>query len=211
MGSLLQPVGTRPPWVYWARRAGVVIALVAVFIVVGNLLSRPPDSPNVAAVPAPSVTTPSQPATPTGTPSATGSATPTPTGPLACDKTNTGLALAGYQKVKQDAKQSFKMALTNTGGAACILDLKATNFSLTVVSGSDRIWTTDDCAKWVPAKKQALKPQKAYEFSIEWGVARSAAGCKVVKGLLNPGTYIATATFSDSVTSRQVFVVTKAG
>jgi hypothetical protein len=209
MGSLLQPVGTQPAWVYWARRAGVVIALVVV-IVVGYLLFRPTDGGNVPAVPASAVTTPSQPTTPTGTPSPTESATPTPTGPLACDQTNTGLALAGYQKVKQDAKQPFKMSLTNTGGAACVLDLTPANFSLTVTSGTDQIWTTGDCPKWVPAKKQTLKPEKGYEFAIEWGVARSAAGCKESKSLLNPGTYVATASFADSVKSRQVFVVTKA-
>ena len=209
MGSLLQPVGTQPAWVYWARRASVVIALVVV-VMVGFWLFRPTDNP-VQAVPAPTVTTPSQPTTPAGTPSATESATPTPSGPLACDQTNTGLALAGYQKVKQDAKQPFKLALTNTGGAACVLDLTSANFSLTVVSGTDRIWTTDDCAKWVPAKKQTLKPQKAYEFGIEWGVVRSGAGCKEAKALLDKGTYVANAVFVDSVKARQIFLVTKGG
>ena len=181
----------------------------------GFLLFRPPDAGNVSAVPAASAMTPtptpSQPTTPSGTPSASGSATPTPTGPLACDKTNTSVALAGYQKVKQDAKQSFRVALTNGSGVACVLDLKPANFSLTVVSGSDRIWTTDNCAKWVPSKKQSLKPQKAYEFAIEWGVNRSGAGCKEAKSLLNPGTYVATALFAETLMSRQVFVVTKAG
>ncbi|MGV8907670.1 MAG: hypothetical protein ACOH1Y_01705 [Propionicimonas sp.] len=209
MGSLLQPVGAQPARVYWARRAVVVIALVVLLVAVFWLF-RPADGGNVSAVPASTMTTPSQSATPSGTPSATESATPTPTGPLVCDQTNSGLALAGYQKVKQDAKQPFKVALTNTGGAACVLDLTPAKFSLTVTSGTDRIWTTDDCAKWVPAKKQTLKPQKAYEFTIEWGVNRSGAGCKLGKSLLNPGTYIATATFSDSVKARQVFVVTKA-
>jgi len=209
MGSLLQPVGTQPAWVYWARRASVVIALVVV-VMVGFWLFRPTDNP-VQAVPAPTVTTPSQPTTPAGTPSATESATPTPSGPLACDQTNTGLALAGYQKVKQDAKQPFKLALTNTGGAACVLDLTPSNFSLTVLSGTDRIWSTDDCAKWVPAKKQTLKPQKAYEFGIEWGVVRSGAGCKEAKALLDKGTYVANAVFVDSVKARQIFLVTKGG
>jgi len=209
MGSLLQPVGALPARVYWARRAAVVMALVVV-VVVGFLLFRPTDSGNVPAVPASTATAPSQPATPTGTPSPTESVTPTPTGPLACDQTNTGLALAGFQKVKQDAKQPFTLALTNTGGAECVLDLTAANFSLTVVSGSDRIWSTGDCAKWVPAKKQKLKPQKAYEFGIEWGIARSAAGCKEAKGLLTKGTYVANAVFSNSVKARQVFNIVKA-
>lgn len=216
MVSLLHPVGGQPAWVYWARRAVLVVALAAL-VGVGFLLFRPPDAVNVPAVPAASATTPSQPmtpgqtATPSGTPSASESATPTPTGPVVCDQTNTGVALAGYQKVKQDGKQSFRVALTNGAGVPCVLDLKPANFSLTVVSGTDRIWTTDDCAKWVPSKKQTLKAQKAYEFAIEWGVNRSGAGCKQAKGLLQPGTYVATALFGETLKSRQVFVVTKAG
>jgi len=211
MGSLLHPVGGQAPWVYWARRAGLVVALVAV-IVIGVVLFRPPEPANVPAVPAGPAGTASQPAA--GTPAATetpATATPTPTGPLACDQTNSGLSLAGYQKVKQNAKQSFKVGVKNTGAQPCVLDLTATSFSLSVASGTDRIWSTADCAKWVPAKKQTLKAQQSYEFSIEWGVLRSAAGCKEAKGLLNPGTYVAQAVFADSVKSRQVFLVTKAG
>jgi len=92
-----------------------------------------------------------------------------------------------------------------------VLDLTAANFSLSVTSGTDRIWSTADCAKWVPAKKQTLKAQQSYEFSVEWGVVRSAAGCKEPKGLLNPGTYVAQAVFADTLKSRQVFLVTKKG
>lgn len=209
MGSLLQPVGAQPKWVYWARRAVVLVALAAV-VGIGFVLFRPPGDSNVAAIPAgPSSAPASQ--TPSATPSVTESGTPTPTGPVACDKTNTGIDLAAYKKVKQDGKQPFRIAVTNTGGNACVLDLNASNFSLTVTSGTDRIWTTADCAKWVPAKKQTLKQQKAYEFTIEWGVARSGSGCKQAKSLLNPGTYVATALFAETVKSRQVFQVSKAG
>jgi hypothetical protein len=212
MGSLIHPVGGQPGWVYWARRAGLVVALVAV-IVIGFLLFRPPEPANIPAVPAGGATTASEPAasTPAATETPSVTASPTPTGPLACDQTNTGLSLAGYQKVKQDAKQSFTVGVKNTSAQPCVLDLTAVNFSLSVASGTDRIWSTADCAKWVPAKKQVLKAQQSYEFSIEWGVIRSAAGCKETKGLLNPGTYVAQAVFADTVKSRQVFLVTKKG
>ena len=207
MGSLLHPIGGQPAWVYWARRAGLVVALVTV-IVIGIALFRPSGPATVPAAPA----TPSQPAsTPAATETASATASPTPTGPLACDQTNTDLSLAGYQKVKQDGTQPFKVGVKNTGGQPCVLNLQASTFSLTVTSGTDRIWTTADCEKWVPAKKQTLKAQQSYEFSIKWGVHRSAAGCKESKGLLNPGTYVVQAVFADSVKARQVFVVTKAG
>ncbi len=211
MGSLLHPVGARPGWVYWARRAGIIAALVVVIAIV-VMAFRPSDSANITAVPAGSPTaSQSVAATPTVTETPTETASPTPTGPLGCDQTNSGVSLAGYQKVKQDAKQSFKLGVKNTGGQPCVLDLTATNFSLSVTSGTDRIWSTADCAKWVPAKKKTLKTQQSYEFSIDWSVYRSAEGCKAVKGNLKPGTYVAQAVFADTVKSRQVFLVTKAG
>jgi len=208
MGSLLHPVGAQPGWVYWARRAGLVVALVAV-IAIGIFLFRPPEP----AIPAGPSTTASEPAasTPAATDTPSVTASPTPTGPLACDQTNSGLSLAGYQKVKQDAKQSFKVGVKNTGAQPCVLDLSATSFSLTVTSGTDRIWSTADCAKWVPAKKQTLKAQQSYEFSIGWDVRRSAKGCKETKALLRPGTYVAQAVFADVEKARQVFLITKAG
>lgn len=210
MGSLLHPVGSQPSWVYWARRAAVV---VAVLLVVGGLwvlIFQPGGSP-VAAVPAqqsPSgVTTPQPSATPT--PEATPTPSPTPTGPAVCDETNAKISLAGYQKVKQGGKQAFRVSVGNRDSANCVLDLKPANFSLTVTSGTDRIWTTADCPKWVPAKKQSLKPQRAYEFTIEWPLRRSAAGCKTTKDVLRPGTYVGTATFADGLKARQVFTIVK--
>lgn len=207
MGSLLHPVGARPTWVYWARRAALVVAAVAL-VTVGFLLFRQPDAGTVTGTPAPQPSTPVQSsasATPSETPS------PTPTGPLACDQTNTDLTLAGYQKVKQDAKQPFRLTLKNTGSQDCVLDLKPATFSLTVTSGTDRIWSTADCAKWLPAKKLTLKPGKVHEFGIEWGVDRSAAGCKLLKDVLRPGTYVAGGSFAETVKARQVFQITKAG
>lgn len=203
MGSLFHPVGSQPAWVYWARRGALVLAAVAL-IAVGIWVFRPQAPGPVAAEPA----GPSAPVTTAPTP--TEPASPTPTGPLVCDATNSSLTLAGYQKVKQDAKQPFRLAVTNNGGDPCVLNLSASTLNLTVTSGTDRIWTTDHCAKWVPTKKTTLKSKKSYEFSITWPVARSAAGCKTAKAVLGTGTYVASAAFAENAKARQVFVVSKA-
>ena len=207
MGSLFHPVGSQPPWVYWARRGALVLAAVAL-IAAGIWVFRPQAPGPVAADPA----GPSAPVAtaPTPTESASPSASPPPTGPLACDATNSSLTLAGYQKVKQDAKQPFRLAVTNNGGDPCVLNLSASTLSLTVTSGTDRIWTTEHCAKWVPTHKTTLKSKKSYEFSITWPVARSAAGCKTAKAVLGTGTYVASAAFAETAKARPVFVVSKA-
>lgn len=210
MGSLLRPVGSQPAWVYWARRGALVLAVVAVVAALVFVFRPQPDAPVAAVPPSPPVTT--EVTTPPATPSETASPSPspTPTGPLACDATNTELGLAGYQKVKQNGKQPFKLSLTNTGTQTCNLDFKASVFSLVVTSGSDRIWSTDDCTKWVPAQKGKLAAGKAFEFTITWPVARSSAKCKLSKATLGAGTYVASATFARDAKARQVFQVIKA-
>ena len=207
MGSLLHPVGSQPASVYWLRRAIVLVVGLAVIAGLAFLFFRPAPPAPVAAVPVTSA--PSASTTPTPTPSVSPTSTPTPTGPLVCDQTNTEIRLAGYQKVKQGGKQPFKVALSNSGSQNCVLDVKPDNFSLTVTSGSDRIWSTDDCAKWVPTKKQTLKPGKSYEFTVEWQLVRSASGCKTTKDIVKPGTYVGKATFGIGKEARQVFTVAK--
>ena len=210
MGSLLHPVGSRPAWVYWARRGALVLAVVVGVAALAFVFRPQPDVP-VAAVPGTPSATPEA-TTPSPTPSAslTPSPSPTPTGPLVCNSTNTELALAGYRKVKQDGKQPFTLSLTNTGSDTCVLDFGPSAFSLTVTSGSDRIWSTDDCAKWVPTQKGKLKAGKAYEFTITWPVARSSAKCTLSKATLGTGTYVANAAFDKNAKARQVFQVVKA-
>lgn len=209
MGSLLHPVGPEAARTYWLRRGAIVLAAVLVVAALAFVFRPQPETP-VAATP--SSPTASAATTPSVAPSAsqTPSASPTPTGPLACDPTNSGLSLAGYQKVKQDGKQVFRLAVTNTGSQACVLDLKPATFSLVVTSGTDRIWTTAHCAKWVPAHKGTLKAGKTHEFSITWPVSRSGEGCKTPKSRLGEGTYVASAAFAEDAKARQVFVVTKA-
>ena len=210
MGSVMHPVGDQPVWVYWARRGAIVAAALVVLWLVFAMFQPAPSAP-VAAVPATPTAPPTTPEVmPTVSESPTESASATPTGPLACDATNSDTSVAGYQKVKQDGKQLFKVAVANKGTADCVLDLKADTFNFVVSSGSDKIWTTEHCAKWVPTKKTTLKPKKAYEFTVEWSLKRSAANCRTTKDLVKPGTYVGTGTLADALSGRQVFVVSKA-
>lgn len=208
MGSLLHPVGPQSAAVYWVRR-GAVLAVTALVLVGFWSLFQPQQSAPAAggvviAAASPSV---SQSSTmPTAAASTTPTGSPSPTAAAACDATNTDLALSGYQQVKTNAKQtSFKLGITNTGKSTCVLNLSAASFALKVVSGTDRIWTTEDCAKWVPAKKTKLGAGKKYEFPIDWTVRRSSASCKLAKQTLGAGTYQAVATFASDDTAKTVF------
>ncbi len=210
MSTLLHPKGSEPSQVYWRRRAFVIAVAVVLVLLVGWIAwpkgtgaATPPPQGSTAVTPP--ATTPST----SGSPSASTSASPT--GPVACDPGSSNLGLAGYQKVKQGGKQVFKVTIKNTAGP-CILQLTGANFTLAVTSGTDQIWTTTHCDKWVPAVKNVnLKQGQQYQFDVNWGLARSKPECKTTKDLVKPGTYVGKATFGAGVIQdRQVFVVTKA-
>ena len=200
MGSLLNPVGPEEPRVYWVRRA--LVLFVALALVFGLVWLAWPRPSGVAAAPA--GTSPSAPA-PSTSPQPSTSPTPTtPAGPVACDPTAMRLTVAGFQRVKVSTKQAFTLSVINGGTQDCILTVSPETYSLTVRSGDDRIWSTADCAKWLPATKLTIKPETAHEFTVDWPLRRSKSGCKVVKGTLKPGTYVASAVLLEKATAKQV-------
>ncbi|MEE9964220.1 MAG: hypothetical protein K4304_03890 [Propionicimonas sp.] len=204
MSSLLHPTGSESPQIYWRRR--ILVLAGVLLLVVGVIVAWPKGAPPTAPTAVDSASVAVSPAT-TGTPSAT--PTPTPSGPLPCDTANLRLTMAGYKKLAQGARQPFAVTVKNVGAVPCVLDLNATNFSLTVTSGSDRIWSTADCAKWVPAKKLTVKSQASYQFTITWALVRSTPTCKTGTSSVNPGTYVGSAVFSDTLRSRVVTLITK--
>jgi hypothetical protein len=211
MGALLNPVGPESARTYWIRR-GLVLA-VALLVVLGLIWIFSPKNPSVTAVPAPATAlTPSPAASPSGTPSpsasGTPSASPSPTGPVACDPLTTKVGIAGFASVKADAKQVFTLTVENNSATPCVLQIGPSTYSVRVVSGSDPIWTTAHCAKWLPlVKKQTLQPAGTVEFQVTWPLRRSAKDCKLGKTKLGGGTYVANATYKENATTRFAFTV----
>jgi hypothetical protein len=216
MGSIMHPTGPQPPQVYWRRRAlvlGVVVAVLIAAVAVTWAL-WPKDQPQPALPSAPTSSSASGLPTPAVTPSSvtaappTSSAPATPAAPQACDPLSIRAGLAGFKKLTQGSAQVFKVSLTNTTAVPCVLAVTASNFVVVVTSGKDRIWTTADCAAWVPAKTVTLAPQQAYVFEVNWSGARSASKCKTTKATVGAGTYVAKATFTGAEPARLVMLVT---
>lgn len=207
MGSLLHPTGSESPQVYWRRRVVVVVlplVLVVALIWAVWPKNEPPAQPPTAT---PSVSAVVEASSSASAAVTAVSASPSPSGPQACVAPDLKVTLAGYQKVKQGSNQPFKVSIGNAGTAACILSVTAKTFTLTVTSGTDRIWSTADCAKWVPTKKQTLKPQGNYEFDITWELVRSKAKCKTGTAPVKAGTYVAKASLSSAEDARLVMAV----
>lgn len=143
--------------------------------------------------------TPSPSASPS---SAKPSASPTPTGPVMCKPEDVVVNVSGAKTVKSGA--STQLSVTFTSATACILDFSAVPFDLTITSGSDRIWSTEDCGASQVSGLLKLQPFKPWSHSWTWNTQRSAAECKSVDEYLRPGTYVATAELQGSQKRVQV-------
>ena len=83
------------------------------------------------------------------------------------------------------------MTITNTGSEPCSLDAGSAALEMFVVSGTDRIWSSDDCQTAAESRVTTLAPGDAgmLASSVEWPLRRSAQGCPEGLAPLRPGTY----------------------
>jgi hypothetical protein len=103
--------------------------------------------------------------------------------------------LTGKQSVKVKTKTNLDLSLINGGSTACRLALSSGNFTVTIYSGRDRIWSTEDCFDLVKPVSVKIASEDAYEWRIVWDGRRSKPSCKSRPEIPKAGTYVATAEF----------------
>ena len=199
----------------------VIVALIANGTSSGSAVQASPPSPTLVVVETPTPTPSARP-TPSATPSASAGATaaratdPAPTTvplttappsttaatktappqPVACAPSNLRPTLTGKQQLKPKQPNTFTMSLINGSGQNCVASVNRDNFELKIYSGSDRIWSTKDCATVIKAMSRKLGPEQAVEWSLSWNGRRSRVGCQSRPEIPRPGTYYATAQFA---------------
>jgi len=207
--------GRLPDRIYWRRRAVVLVALVLVIAVIAAIASAirgRSTTATPATTPSVQVTEPSVTPTPTDTPSASQSpslsasasasptvtAAPSSTAPTECVPNLLSLAVTGPRTVAASAKADLEVTLTNTGQVACVIVFD-TRFVLRVVSGTDEVWSTADCAAWRATGTQTVQPGAVVAWKTTWDRHRSQKECKVVPTALKAGTYVANAMYTGAV------------
>ena len=85
------------------------------------------------------------------------------------------------------------LSLINGSGQTCTATVNRDNFELRIYSGSDRIWSTMDCATIVKPLTRTLKAEQAMAWKLTWNGRRSRTGCQSRAEIPRPGTYYATA------------------
>lgn len=131
---------------------------------------------------------------PKATPTA---ATPKPTsdsasaGPTSCAKAVLSVRLKADKRVyTATEKPKLYLGVKNSGPAACLVDMGSRALSFTIISGKDRIWSSDDCQGKGTSDIRLLKPGQTLWARAVWGKVRSKPGCPKGQPTAKPGTYV---------------------
>jgi len=212
---VIRPVGPERPQVYWRRRfvALVLVALVVLALVLGvrELLgdgsgaatntagsssgqtapeqAGPDAAEEAAAEDAAAEDAAAEDAVAEDAPAADAEA---PGEVPACTADQvTVAATADATAYPADATAKIGMTITNTGAEPCTMDVGSAALEMFVVSGADRIWSSDDCQATPESRVSTVAPGEGgmLASSVEWPLQRSAAGCAEGLDPLRPGTY----------------------
>lgn len=212
---MTRPKGPLPPRVYWVRRFLVLGVALAMVFGISRLLGSSPGVPDAHAARPVSATASSSAATPGPTEAPTTSAAspgarqgtvgtsdrPTPR------KTKTPLAVPTGPCIDSDVnvepdlerdaiagtKVTFVLNLTTERSPACTWTVSADTVVLRLTSGTDRIWSSQDCPSSVPRQRVVLRKDQVTTVDVAWNGQRSDADCSRTTSWAFPGFYNATA------------------
>jgi hypothetical protein len=212
--KFIHPVGPEPASVYWRRRAAVLVGLVAVIVILIMIIKALAGGGKPESSASPSLKSPA----PSASTSQTADAVPACTG-----QQFTGGALAqGADILLTKDKPAYgpgepvtlKAQVKNTSDQDCELLNNAHNVVLNVVSGTDRIFDSSDCAAQQPEDSgQAIliKAGATAEIPISWDATRSQQGCPETVETpfrAKDATYVAVATIAGVASDQTQFLLT---
>jgi hypothetical protein len=93
-----------------------------------------------------------------------------------------GTAYAGHSVV-------FTMTLTTLSSPACTWDVSSKVMAVKVTSGSDRIWSTQECSGAVPKQSVVVRKDHPVDVSVTWNGQRSDSDCTRSTAWAEPGYY----------------------
>jgi hypothetical protein len=167
VGALLRPIGPQPPAVYWRRRT-VLVAVLALVLLLGDRALGADGAAGTAATRTTAIRT-TAPAT---------TAAATPRALVTCPDSALTVTVATDARVyPAGATPRLRITVANTGRTACRRDVGSRALGLVVHSGTDRIWSSDDCQQAPPSEVRTMRPGQRVTQSVSWPRRRSAAGC----------------------------------
>lgn len=220
MTPVTRPRRPLPRRVYWFRRTMVLVLACALVFGVGRLLDGGSDEDaGPSARPASSAGSASGTLTPSG--GATSEARPTgraTTGAVKPRRTRTPLAMPTGPCRDSDVRViptlgepayaggdvALTLKLTTFESPACNWEVSPSSVAVKLTSGSDRIWSSQDCRSAVPTVPVVLRDKKATYVDVTWSARRSDAECSNLTGWAVPGWYhVSTAALGSEPVTQQ--------
>ncbi|GAA3793666.1 hypothetical protein [Cellulomonas soli] len=202
--NVVRPKGPLPARVYWVRRAVVLgIPLLVLGLVVWLVAGR--GGADDQATPAAS------------TPAASDAAAAQDAGADAAGDEGSGVTTcpaagltvtiaATAPTFAEGSDPTFDLTITNTGTAPCLVDAGTSQSEVLITSGSDRIWSSRDCAAADAATNELLiDAGKSHQQQLGWDRTRSAEGCPADLPAPGDGTYTATLSVQGATSEATVF------
>ena len=209
MSSLLRPVGHLPASVYWFRRGLVLAVLALLFFLIVRLFGGGGDEPQNTAASDPSSAPPAAPTTtsPTVTATPTRTTTPPPPRDTKCSGSDVRVeVLPANRKIVSGSALNFVVRLDAVSDA-CKATIDPSALTVTVMSGTDLIWTTTHCGQAIPRATLVVAKGKQAATTVPWNGHRSGPGCLPGQPVAKPGTYVVKADFDDRSSAVQAFQV----
>lgn len=200
MSDVLRSLEPQPRWVYWLRRAlvGAAAVLVLVLVVVIARAVLGGGGGDAAGEDE------------TG-PSASPTVTEEPDVARVCEAADLQLVLTSdATSYAAGATPTFTVAISNVGASSCTVDAGTAALEVLVTSGSDRIWSSLDCAVEGAegAERLLLLAEGTQEAAVvPWARVRSNATCDADLPAPRPGTYHAVAKLSGAESGDLVFTL----
>jgi hypothetical protein len=203
MTTVARPRGPLPARVYWTRRLLLVVIAFALIFGIAHLLgsggsggpsARPVGADASGSAPASTaVQSPQATATRTARANATRTVKPTPT-PLAVPSGPcVGSDVVATPSVAGPAYAGRRVALTMTlttkVSPACTWDVSAESLAVKVTSGSDRIWSSQECVDAIPRQSVVVRKDHPVAVSVVWNGQRSDSDCSRTTAWAEPGFY----------------------
>lgn len=225
--SVTRPRGPLPARVYWTRRVLVLGVAFALVFGIGRLLGAGPEAtsdqsarPAAAAVESPTATsTPSSLSTPSalstsdaqpvGEEKAAKKKTkvrtplPMPSGPCRDSDVRVVPAMQGNAFAGDDVR--LRLELGTFESPACDWEVSAESIAVKLTSGSDRIWTSQQCPNAVPEEAVVLRQRQTTLVDVVWSGRRSDSDCSQATQWAEPGYYHVSAAAMGSEPESQQF------
>jgi hypothetical protein len=193
MSGVARPRGPLPSRVYWTRRAVVLgVAFLLVFAVArvlgggSDARSDRGDAAEQAAADQTSAPAPTRTRTPKVMPTKTKRVLAQPDGP--CDPEDITIE-ARVEREANDGEIRIPLALTGTE-AACTWTTSSRSMVVKIISGDDRIWSSQQCPGRLPQQAVVVRSAVPTTVVFVWNGRRSEPDCtSAAAGFALPGSY----------------------